>query len=101
MIDVTRIDLNRSTELLKVLNRAKYEVEGNEALALAQVLNWAAAFHGRIEADVKAQDAAQEAKIKAALEAQATAAKTPPPADPAPAVTSASSPAPKGPQKRK
>lgn len=84
MIDVTRTDLTRSTELLKVLNRAKFEVEGPEALALAQVLNWAGGHHGRIKTAVEALEAEQEAKIKAALELAAAHAagksENPPPA---------------------
>ena len=46
----TELDVRRAQQLLAVLKRAKYEVQGEEVLAVAQVIAWASELPARLQA---------------------------------------------------
>lgn len=69
MLKITKVDAARCRELVKVLSRAKLELDGaEEILAMGQVLSWVSDLQRRIEGDVAEQHQAEQERIKSALE---------------------------------
>ena len=52
MANFDATDVRRAEQLLAVLKRARYDIQGEEALALSQVIQWAVTLPGRIRAAV-------------------------------------------------
>ena len=97
MLQVTRTDVVRATELMKLLGRAKLELEGaEEMLAAGQVLGWFGEHTKKLKTDWEQQEAAAQQEIKDAL-AFKQAAQTAKPVAEAPAkVDNRKAPAKKG-----
>lgn len=63
-MEVNNVDLSRTSQLLAALKRAKFEVTGEEALAIYQVIAWASTLHDRIKSDLDKPKAEPEKKKK-------------------------------------
>lgn len=48
-MEVTKLDLTRADNLIKMLKRGKYELEGEEVLGFAQTFHWVATLKLKIE----------------------------------------------------
>lgn len=53
MIEVTKGDLHKVINVMAALKRGKYEVDGEEVLALAQSFAWLSQFADKIKADLE------------------------------------------------
>lgn len=73
---ITRVDKTNCDNLIRLLKRAKIELDGaEEILGAADVLRWTAALSARFDREIKDQD--EKAKVASAL---ATATVIPAPA---------------------
>jgi len=63
-IEVTDVDSARVGVLMTALKRGKWELEGEEILAFAQVFSWAAELQGRLKAAKEPEPLAPVAEIK-------------------------------------
>lgn len=57
MIEFTKGDLVKLTNIMGALKRGKYDLEGDEVLALAQSFAWISQLADRIKADLDAPKA--------------------------------------------
>jgi hypothetical protein len=64
MAEFTKTDLARLETLMAVIKRGKYELSGEEILAVAQSCSWAAQLHERIKAELVAPEPAVKPKAK-------------------------------------
>jgi hypothetical protein len=62
-------DLAHSRNMLKALGKGKWELDGMEILAHAQMMNWFASFQKKVEEDAVLQDAMAAAEAKKAEDA--------------------------------
>jgi hypothetical protein len=68
MLQVNRTDVARAHELMKLLSRAKLELEGaEEMLAAGQVLSWFGEHTKKIKTDWEQQETQAQQEIKDAL----------------------------------
>lgn len=63
---ITKVDIVHSKNMLKALGRGKWEMEGMEILAFADMMRWFASLQNKMEVEV----ADEEAKEKFRLEEQ-------------------------------
>jgi hypothetical protein len=54
MTEFTKTDLTRLETLMAVVKRGKYDLSGDEILAVAQSCSWAAQLHEKIKAQLEA-----------------------------------------------
>jgi hypothetical protein len=68
MLKITQTDAARMAGLGKLLNRAKFELDGaEEIMAANQIIQWGHEFNTRVQADLQEQVTAQKAKVELAL----------------------------------
>lgn len=60
----TKNDLSHSRNMLKVLGKGKWELEGMEILAFADMMRWFANLQRTIEMELSAEEAAEKAKLE-------------------------------------
>jgi len=59
----TKNDLSHSRNMLKVLGKGKWELDGMEILAFSDMMRWFANIQRTIEMELSAEEAAEKAKI--------------------------------------
>ena len=62
----TKADLSHSKNLLKVIGRGKWELEGMEILAFADMMRWFNIFQNKMELEIVQDEAVEKAKAEEA-----------------------------------
>ena len=60
----TKVDINHSKNMLKVLGRGKWEMEGMEILAFADMMRWFASLQNKMETEVLEEEAREKAQLE-------------------------------------
>ena len=60
----TKADLSHSKNLLKVIGRGKWELEGMEILAFADMMRWFNIFQNKMELEIVQDEAVEKAKAE-------------------------------------
>lgn len=111
-MDVTREDLANLDEIVKALNKLRFDLSGTECMRMATSLAWLGQHRQRIDADCRAAEAKEKGRLDAALRAYddaqrasvaapAVVAPAPEAATPPPAVAEFDDPPPRLPRRRK
>lgn len=71
MLEVSRVDIGHIDELIGVLNKVRFDVNGPECMRLATSLAWFGQLRQKIVAEVSAGDDEKNGRIEQALKALA------------------------------